>query len=64
MSLPSSKFYSTKDIAALFGISVKTVPVWESEGRLPKAAINSGRLKRRPKSVIDLQITQLEEQSG
>jgi DNA-binding transcriptional MerR regulator len=64
MALPTSKFYGTKDIAALFNISVKTVPLWETQGIIPKASINSGRLKRWPKAVIDQHVRQMEEQAN
>ena len=64
MALPSSKFYSTKDVAALYNIAPKTVAPWEEQGLIPKAAIHSGRRKLWPKAVIDRHIEQLEDQAS
>jgi predicted site-specific integrase-resolvase len=53
MSLPSSLFYSTKEVAAIYGIASKTVTPWVNQKLIPEPAIDNGRMRRWHKKVIN-----------
>lgn len=52
MSLPSSKYLVTKDVAALFGVKPNTILEWEKDGKFPRATI-IGKPKRWDSKVVD-----------
>lgn len=46
------RFYTTKDLARLFGVHRKTIYVWQQEGKIPQPTRVLGRA-RWPRGVID-----------
>ncbi|WP_288989341.1 helix-turn-helix domain-containing protein [uncultured Pseudoalteromonas sp.] len=62
MSLPTSQYLATKDVAALFGVKSKTILEWEKDGKFPPATI-IGKPKRWDTQVVDKHRQSLREQA-
>lgn len=63
MSLPTSQYLATKDVAALFGVKSKTILEWEKDGKFPPATI-IGKPKRWDAEVVDKHRQSLREQAN
>ena len=62
MSLPTSRYLATKDVAALFGVKSKTILEWEKDGKFPQATI-VGKPKRWDAQVVEEHCQSLRDQT-
>ncbi|PLT26730.1 AlpA family transcriptional regulator [Pseudoalteromonas sp. MelDa3] len=62
MSLPTSQYLATKDVAALFGVKSKTILEWEKDGKFPPATI-IGKPKRWDTKIVEQHCQALRDQT-